>query len=216
MVAHNFWVYHGFVNNPIPTRHKPDIPNLGSSQNTCQPNGSRHKMYVYESISSQNHTVIDMPRHKHLWIPGHILSRAAGYSAASPQNHVFVDLLHFTQRVTNLVPLGFIEKLLRAIYLAIITMIPHISPPSQCQSNVLRSQVSIMPPKGSKRNSSGGGGSASKKAKTGGGPDLPSVPPAALKLPHMALFDDWLILWPIRKPICCKRGLETVVIDRTC
>lgn len=56
-----------------------------------------------------------------------------------------------------------------------------------------RCVVCTMPPK--KRTSNGGGSQAApKKGKKGAVQELPGVPPDALKLPHMSLFDTWWFL----------------------
>ena len=60
-----------------------------------------------------------------------------------------------------------------------------------CPPAHARSQV--MPPKGTKRTSGGGGGGKSK-AKKGSSDQLPALPAGALHLPHMAIFEEWLIL----------------------
>jgi hypothetical protein len=60
-----------------------------------------------------------------------------------------------------------------------------------------------MPPKAGKRPSAGGGG-AGKKAKKGTS-DLPAISPDNLRLPHMALFDQWLFFGEIMELGCPKK-----------
>ena len=66
-----------------------------------------------------------------------------------------------------------------------------------------------MPPKG-KRPSGGGGGASNKKSKKAT-TELPAISPDNLRLPHMAIFDEWLFFGEIMKLGCQKRNSQNLI-----
>ena len=129
--------------------------------------------------------------YQYLHFPG--ISKKRFPNKSNPFSHIIISMNDFSQGSLNKVstyipchvgaPTGWTK-----IKFQLICHHPAGPPfrPARCV-------VFTMPPK--KRTSGGGGSQAApERSKKGAVQELPGVPPDALKLPHMNIFDTWWFL----------------------